>query len=98
VRIRWSRRALEDLREIGSYISRDSPSAARRWVGRLQEGIRKTTSMPRVGRVVPELNLENIREILLGNYRIVYRLRDREIEVLTVFEGHQLLRLDPPVD
>jgi len=95
VRVHWSRRALQDLREIGAFISQDSPSAARRWINRLQESARKAATMPRAGRVVPELNLENIREVLPGNYRLVYRLKEREIEILTVFEGHRLLRLDP---
>lgn len=54
--------------------------------------------MPRAGRVVPELRVDSIREVFQGNYRIVYRLRELEIEILTVFEGHQLLRLDPPED
>ncbi len=47
--------------------------------------------MPRAGRVVPELGLEEIREVFLGKYRIVYRLVEGGIEVLTVFEGHRQL-------
>jgi plasmid stabilization system protein ParE len=93
VKVRWSRRALWDLREIGGFISRDSPQAARRWVGRLQERAKKAAFMPRAGRMVPELNLEQIREVLIGNYRIVYRLKPQEIEILTVFEGHRLFPL-----
>lgn len=51
------------------------------------------TTMPRVGRVVPEIGQERIREVLEGKYRIVYRIDDDTLAVLTVFEGHQQLRL-----
>jgi addiction module RelE/StbE family toxin len=91
VKVRWSRRSLRDLREIGAFIRRDNPPAARRWVHQLQERARKAATMPRSGRVVPELGLDDVREVFLGNYRIVYRLSEEGIEVLTVFEGHRLL-------
>jgi toxin ParE1/3/4 len=41
---------------------------------------------------VPELSLENIRELLYKNYRIVYLVKKKSVEILTVFEGHQLLK------
>jgi hypothetical protein len=53
---------------------------------------------PLAGRVVPELQRDDIRELLLRTYRIVYRLRPAEIHVLTVFEGHRLLRKQDIVD
>jgi len=98
VKIRWSRRSLQDLREIGAFIRRDNPEAARRWVHRLQERARSAASLPRAGRVVPEIQLDNVREVILGNYRIVYRLAEQEIEILTVFESHRLFPIDPPED
>ncbi len=41
---------------------------------------------------MPELRRDDIREVLLETYRIVYRVRKDAIDVLTVFEGHRLLR------
>jgi toxin ParE1/3/4 len=96
LKVRWSPRALRDLREIGRYIDRDSPEAARRWVGRLQGRARSAATAPRAGRVVPEFERQEIREVFLGNYRIVYRLRPNEIVILTVFEGHRLLPIEMP--
>jgi toxin ParE1/3/4 len=90
MKARWTRRALNDLREIGSYIRQDNPDAARRWVARLRECGDNAAEMPRSGRIVPELGKDDVREVFLKSYRIVYRLHDEEIEVLTVFEGHQL--------
>ena len=49
---------------------------------------------PRSGRMVPELGDESIREVIHGNYRIVYRLRHDLVEVATVFHGARLFRLD----
>lgn len=50
--------------------------------------------MPRRGRVVPELDRPDVRELLIGNYRFVYRIGDAEIVVLTVRHGRQLLDPD----
>jgi plasmid stabilization system protein ParE len=47
--------------------------------------------LPRIGRVVPEMNDPAIREIILGNYRIIYRLHTELAEILTVHNGTQLL-------
>ena len=46
------------------------------------------------GRKVPEFDQDDVREVLLRNYRIVYRIHATEIRVLTVFEGHRLLPQD----
>jgi plasmid stabilization system protein ParE len=56
-------------------------------VGRLEDS-------PRSGRMVPELGDESVREVIHGNYRIVYRLRDDIVEIATVFHGARLFRLD----
>lgn len=58
---------------------------------RLVHAIEAVSSLPSSGREVPELGRPEIREVIEGNYRIVYRLRDHTLAVLTVFEGHKLL-------
>jgi toxin ParE1/3/4 len=92
MRVRWTGRALRDLRSIAAYISKDNPSAARRWVARLRERARKAAPFPYAGRKVPEFDRDDVREVFLGNYRILYRIFPDAIEILTVFEGHRLLR------
>jgi toxin ParE1/3/4 len=92
MKLRWTLHARRDLEEIGIYISRDSPAAARRWIERLRERARKAAQAPRAGRVVPEIERENVREVFLRSYRIVYRVGRDSIEIMTVFEGHRLLR------
>ena len=93
MRLRWTTRARHDLLTIGRYIARDDVVAARRWVesaGTFSCG--GTTALR--GRVVPEFGQAEIREVLVGNYRIVYRVRAKEIHVVTVFEGHRLLHAE----
>lgn len=91
MRLRWTHRARRDLLDIGRYIARDDPQTARRWVDRLRKRARAAALRPRSGRMVPEFNRDDIREVIVGNYRVVYRLHRTAVDVLTVFEGHRLL-------
>jgi len=88
----WTETAKQDLIEIRQYISADNPTAAKRWIDRLRQRVRNSLHAPLAGRMVPELARADIRELIEGNYRIVYRVLDDRIVVLTVFEGHQLLK------
>ena len=97
--LRWTKRARLDLVEIGRYIARDKPGAGRRWVERLRQRARAAAKQPLAGRKVPEIQRDDVREVFVRNYRIVYEVRSTEIRVLTVFEGHLLLagsRFDEP--
>ena len=88
----WTETAKRDLIAIRQYISADNPTAAKKWVDRLRQRVRNSLQAPLAGRMVPELAREDIRELIEGNYRIVYQVLDDRIVVLTVFEGHQLLK------
>lgn len=92
MKLRWTQQARRDLLEIGRYIARDKPIAARRWVARLRQQAQQAADMPMTGRRVPEIGRDDVRETLLRSYRIVYLICDEEIRVLTVFEGHKLMR------
>lgn len=87
----WTPRSAADLADIYRYIARYRPSVARAWVLRLQKRAIDTADAPLAGRVVPEHNHPDIREVLFKAYRIVYRVHNEGVEVLTVFEGHRLL-------
>lgn len=77
-RLQWTLRAAKDLRAIARYIAQDDPHAARRWVGRLRQRAREAAAAPKAGRRVPEIDQDDIREVLLRSYRIVYRVTDGE--------------------
>jgi addiction module RelE/StbE family toxin len=87
----WARRARRDLHEIGDFIARDKPKAAARWVNRILDAVERVAVLPNSGRAVPEIGRDDIREIILEDYRIIYQIYDDRIIVLTVFEGHMRL-------
>jgi addiction module RelE/StbE family toxin len=87
----WTDRALRDLRAIDAYIAADDPAAAERWVDKLIAAAQRAARFPYSGHVVREKRREDLRQILVRSYRIVYLVRDRQVDVLTVFEGHHLL-------
>jgi len=94
VRLRWTERSRSDLLAIRRFIARDKPGAARAWLARLRHRALQAADLPSAGRKVPELGRDDVREVLERGYRIVYRVLEDEIHILTVFEGHKSLRPD----
>ncbi|MGH9323240.1 MAG: type II toxin-antitoxin system RelE/ParE family toxin [Vicinamibacteria bacterium] len=92
MKLRWTYRARQDLKDIGRYIARDNRDAARKWLTRLRRSAARAAATPRAGRIVPEIGSSDVREVITGNYRLVYRIEGKTVTVLTVFEGHRLLR------
>lgn len=91
MRIIWSPLALERVTEIAFYIAEDKPGASKKWVESIFESVEKLTTYPKLGRIVPEIKKENFREIIHGDYRIIYSISENSIEILTVRHGMQLL-------
>jgi toxin ParE1/3/4 len=92
VAVVWTPRARDDLAEIFQFIARDDRDAAERWIARLIERAELAATMPFGGRVVPELARNDVREVFLRSYRIVYRVSGDDTRILTIFEGHRRLR------
>lgn len=90
----WSPLAISRLSEIAKYIALDNPVAAQRWVNQIFALVEKLPDFPERGRVVPEINNKMIREVLSGNYRVIYKLEDREISILTVRHVKQVLSIE----
>ena len=93
MKLRWTDRSTDDLAAIYAYIVQNNPQNAKQWVDKLRQRARNAANSALIGRVVPELGQADIREIFVDCYRIVYRVEDDGISILTVFEGHQLLKL-----
>ena len=91
MKVVWTEQAFARLAEIEAYIGGDDPEAARRFVARLIRRASQLAKTPQMGRWVPELPESKLRELIEENYRIVYRVRAKTIQVLTVFEGHRRL-------
>ena len=90
----WSPLALERVGDIAAYIARDNPAAAEAWVDAVFSKVGKLVDFPESGRHLPEIKRTDLREIVFGNYRIVYRLRKGEIVVLTVRHFRQILPVE----
>jgi len=90
-RIVWSRR-LHDLEAIASYIPADSPTYAGSVIKKIVSQTRILAQFPRAGRKVPELNDEDIRELIVYSYRIIYRLQPHEILIAAVIHGKRILQ------
>lgn len=83
----WSPRSEADLKEIRAFIETDSPAWADLTVRRLVAAVERLREFPDSGRVVPERQSLELREIVSGNFRIVYRRKPTLIEIATVFRG-----------
>ena len=92
--VKWTNEALENLWEIETFIGRDNPKKAESFVHHLIEQGESIALNPHMGRMVPEISNPEIRELIIKKYRIVYHVHEQEIEILTVFEGHKLLRIE----
>ena len=91
MKITWSPRSKSQLNDIAEYIALDKPTAAYRWLENLFKAVEKLELFPKSGRKVPEFNQEDIREIIFGNYRIIYKIKEEEIIIASVRHGKQLL-------
>ena len=84
----WTEKASSHLQAIYEYIAHDSPIYAERFIRSLVRATGKLESMPLCGRIVPEFNDSNLREVIYRNYRIVYRVSDlTRVPILAVVHG-----------
>ena len=94
MKIMWTSEALARLKEIKRYIALDSSNRAVRFIQNIIDRTEILAHNPQIGRVVPEISRADIRELIFGNYRIVYRIKKDTIEIITVFESHMLLDIN----
>jgi|SRR5688572_27085784 len=87
----WTRAALRGLAEIRKFISENNPENARRFVRSLYESVTSQLSLfPHSGRRVPELGNTPYREVIYKDYRVMYKVREHDLAILTVRSGYQL--------
>jgi len=94
VRLKWTQQAVEDIELICEFISKDSIQYARIFAQDVVNAIQRLENFPVSGRIVPEFSKETIREIILGNYRIIYRSKTDSVEILTIYHSARLLNLE----
>lgn len=94
MRIIWSPLAVDRASEIADYIAQDKPSAAEKWIDTVFSKIEQLKSSPEIGRIIPEINESQFRELIYGNYRIIYRIETKQISILTIRHGRQILPIN----
>ena len=88
VQIRWLNEARDDLRDIYDYISTDSKRYAKHQIDKLLNRTLILKSHITIGKVVEEINNPEIRELIEGNYRIIYRIvNENQVHILMVHHG-----------
>jgi toxin ParE1/3/4 len=91
-KIKWTIRALNDLHDIYEFIAKDSKRYAQIQVKNIQDAVSNLASFPLMGHNVPEFPRLPYREILVGNYRVVYKFEDGQVIVMSVVHGRRLLK------
>jgi plasmid stabilization system protein ParE len=87
IEVIWSLRAVADLEEIRAFIEADSPAWAELTVRRLVVAVERLHQFPDSGRVIPERRSPDLREVVFGHFRIVYRRAATRVEIVTVFRA-----------
>ena len=91
MKVYWTLNAIKHLTNIYEYIALNSPIYARQMVDRITRRSEQIFTQPLSGRKVPEYEAEDIRELIEKPYRIIYRIKQDQIDVLAVIHGAQLL-------
>ncbi len=91
MKVVWSPLAVMRVEERARQIAREAPAAARKWTNRMFDRTAQLADFPMSGRVVPELERDDTRELIEGDYRIIYRVSEGRVAVFTVRHGHRLL-------
>lgn len=91
IKIRWSLNSVNNLEEIAEFISEGSPYYAPVFIQKIIQSVDRLTDFPFSGRIVPEYENENIREIIFHNYRIIYKINNKFIDISDVIHSSRVL-------
>jgi plasmid stabilization system protein ParE len=87
--VKWSVPARNDLRQIHDYIAKDSKYYARNVIQEIVSKTETLTELPEIGRIVPEINDQNIRELIVYSYRLIYEVSVTGVEILAIIHGRR---------
>lgn len=85
--VTWTPQAAGDLESITEFIAADSPHYASLFAIDVIGSALRLNTFPEMGRMVPEMQESSIRELILGNYRLIYRAKESVVEILSVYHG-----------
>ena len=91
--VEWTLSALDELNDIGDYLSKNSPNYASYLIQLIWDRTKLLENTPKLGRVVPETNILTIRELIVKNYRIIYSVPDKDnVNILAIRHSSQSLK------
>ncbi len=92
VKIEWSEEGLKRFQQILEYIEEDSPQNATKVANTIWNRIQQLKEFPELGRMVPEFNRKDLRELIVYNFRIVYRVKSQDnLEIVGIHHSAQIL-------
>jgi toxin ParE1/3/4 len=91
MKIIWTPLSIQRIQEIADYIAIDNISAANDWIDSIFKKVDLLKSSPELGRIVPEIMKKEIRELINGNYRIIYSHSSKQLAILTIRHFKQIL-------
>ena len=92
VKVAWTEVSVEDLHDIFDYISKNSFHYARITVDRIYKRAEQISKNPRIGRIVPEIDNDQVRELIIGNYRLIYYIiNDERVDILRIYHSARSL-------
>jgi len=94
VKVVWSPLAVDRVSEVAEYIALNNPIAAENWIDSVFDSVKRLEKFPNSGRIIPEIQLKEFRELILGNYRIIHRVEEKQVSILTVRSSWEILPVD----
>lgn len=85
----WTREASNDLISIFNFIAKDSISNASKVISKISAEVLKLQIYEEIGRYIPEVNLDNARELIVYNFRIMYLIEEKEISIIAIYHSAQ---------
>lgn len=92
--VKWSKIAIDDLRGIYDYISKDSVVYAKKVINEIINKTDYLEEYHNIGRAVPELSNERIRELMIYSYRMIYQVENGDVEILTLVHSRKNFYLE----
>lgn len=94
VEVKWTNQSIDDINNIAEFIAKDTVKYAQLQVESFFETCKILEKFPNAGRIVPEVGKENIRELIVGSYRIIYNISNQHrIDILTVYHSYRMLKI-----
>jgi len=87
--VKWSVPARNDLKLIYDYIAKDSKYYARNVIQEIVAKTETLTELSEIGRIVPEISDQNIRELIVYSYRLIYETSGAGVEILAIIHGRR---------